>query len=68
VAESSHHFSFRLMQGSRYSEMRPGFQPLGRHDDFVLHVRGGDHVMNGCSQTRIEHRLPCEGAPLRGIS
>jgi len=59
VAESSHHFSLRLMPGSRYAEMRRGFQPLGRRRRFRIARSGRDHVMNGCSQTRIEHRQPC---------
>jgi len=50
VAESSHHFSFRLMPGSGYSEMRRGFQPMGRATTISCCMFDGDHVVNGAAK------------------
>jgi hypothetical protein len=50
VAESSRHFSFRLMAGGRCCEMRHGFQPMGRATTISCCVFGGEHVVNGVAK------------------
>ena len=50
MAESSHHFSFRLMPGSGDSEMRRGFQPMGRATTILCCMFDRDHVVSGAAK------------------